>query len=184
MDPSFPNVTVAGLTPPMNPLRLAAMFRILTAALVFTIGIGLSPSSGQQTARPPGAPATDSMPLKVLFLGDRGHHDPADRAAQITPVLAGRGIQVTYTERLDDLNPATLAGYDALVIYANIDDISPAQDKALLEYVEGGGAFVPLHCASFCFRNSPRYVALVGRSSSGMGRGPSTRRSLTRRTRS
>ena len=25
----------------------------------------------------------------------------------------------------------------------------------------GGGGFVPLHCASFCFLNSPEYIALV-----------------------
>ena len=25
-----------------------------------------------------------------------------------------------------------------------------------------GGGFVPLHCASFCFLNSPEYIALVG----------------------
>src|SRR5262249_53879568 len=30
------------------------------------------------------------------------------------------------------------------------------------DYVEGGGAFVPVHCASYCFLNSPRYIALVG----------------------
>jgi putative membrane-bound dehydrogenase-like protein len=98
----------------------------------------------------------------VLFLGDRGHHEPADRAAQITPVLAGRGIRVTYTERLADLNPDTLAKHDALLIYANITQISPAQEKALIEYVEKGGAFVPVHCASYCFLNSPGYIALVG----------------------
>ena len=44
-------------------------------------------------------------PLSVLFLGDRGHHRPADRAAQIIPVMAGRGIEVAYTEKCRDLNP-------------------------------------------------------------------------------
>jgi putative membrane-bound dehydrogenase-like protein len=101
-------------------------------------------------------------PLKVLFLGDQGHHRPADRAAQLTPVLAGRGIKLDYTEKLDDLNPATLARYDALLIYANSTFITREQEKALLEYVEGGGGFVPLHCASYCFLNSPSYIALVG----------------------
>src|SRR5688500_12351071 len=38
--------------------------------------------------------------LKLLFLGGRGHHRPADRAAQLIPVLAARGIAVTYTEDL------------------------------------------------------------------------------------
>ena len=77
-------------------------------------------------------------------------------------MLAGRGIDVTYTEKLGDLNPETLARYDALLIYANINEISPDQEKALLDYVEGGGGFVPVHCASYCFLNSPKYIALVG----------------------
>ena len=101
-------------------------------------------------------------PLQVLFLGDKGHHRPADRAAQLGPVMHDRGIEVTYTERLDDLNPATLARYDALIVYANIDEIAPSQEQSLLGYVASGGGFVPLHCASHCFRNSPAYVALVG----------------------
>ncbi len=101
-------------------------------------------------------------PLSVLFLGDNGHHQPEDRAAQLMPVLENRGIEVTYTEDLDALNPENLAKYDALIVYANIDEIGQAQEKALLDYVAGGGGFVPIHCASFCFRNSPEYVALVG----------------------
>jgi putative membrane-bound dehydrogenase-like protein len=67
-----------------------------------------------------------------------------------------------YTDSLDDLNSAKLAGYDCLVIYANWEKISPEQEKALLDFVERGGGFVPLHCASFCFLNSPKYVELVG----------------------
>ena len=110
--------------------------------------------AGDARARPPA--------IKVLFLGDQGHHRPADRAAQITPVLAGRGIDVTYTEKLSDLNPATLARYDALVIYANSTAISPDQERSLLDYVDKGGGFVPVHCASYCFLNSPKYIALVG----------------------
>ena len=101
-------------------------------------------------------------PLRVLFLGDRGHHVPADRAAQLIPVMASRGIEVDYTEKLSDLNAKTLGRYDALLIYANIDKIEDDQVKALLDYVAKGGGFVPVHCASFCFHNSPEYIALVG----------------------
>jgi uncharacterized protein len=143
---------------------------LMPATKVFlAVCLGLALSDGaraQATAQPAPSsrgPSGDvGAPLSVLFLGDRGHHVPADRAAQITPVLAGRGIRVTYTERVDDLNPETLAKHDALLIYANINEIKPAQEKALIDYVEGGGAFVPLHCASYCFLNSPRYIALVG----------------------
>ncbi len=100
--------------------------------------------------------------LNVLFLGDNGHHRPRDRFAQLQPVLAKRGIKLTYTDKVSDLNPATLRQYDALVLYANIDEIGASQAKALLDYVAGGGGFVPLHCATFCFRNSEQVVALMG----------------------
>jgi putative membrane-bound dehydrogenase-like protein len=113
-------------------------------------------------ATPTLARAGEPSSLKVLFLGDRGHHRPADRAAQLIPVMALRGVDVTYTEKTSDLNPETLAKYDALIVYANTTRIEPAQEKALLDYVEGGRGFVPLHCASYCFLNSPAYIALVG----------------------
>jgi putative membrane-bound dehydrogenase-like protein len=60
------------------------------------------------------------------------------------------------------LNAKTLAAYDGLLIYANTTRITPDQEKALLDFVEGGKGFIPLHCASYCFLNSPRYIALVG----------------------
>ncbi|MDR3619127.1 MAG: ThuA domain-containing protein [Paludisphaera borealis] len=122
-------------------------------------------------AEAPAPTAAEPRPIRVLFLGDRGHHAPADRAAQITPVLALRGIDATYTEKVTDLDPKTLANYDAVLIYANIDEIAPAQEKALLDYVEGGGGFVPIHCASYCFRNAPKYVALVGAQFKSHGEG-------------
>lgn len=107
-------------------------------------------------------PSSKAKPLKVLFLGDRGGHHPADRFEQLAPGLAGRGIELTYTEKTSDLNAETLGKYDALIIYANTTQIAKSQEKALLDYVAGGGGFVPLHCASFCFLNSPEYIALVG----------------------
>ena len=52
-------------------------------------------------------------------------------------------------------------GYDALVIYANHTKISAEQEKALLEYVESGKGFIPVHCASYCFLNAPKYIEMV-----------------------
>jgi uncharacterized protein len=107
-------------------------------------------------------PSPKGKPLTVLFLGDKGPHRPADRYPQLAPVLSGRGIEMTYTENVSDLNAGTLGKYDALVIYANTTQIDKDQEKALLDFVANGGGFVPLHCASFCFLNSPEYIALVG----------------------
>jgi putative membrane-bound dehydrogenase-like protein len=136
------------------------MARTFSLALCLTVTI--APAALGADDPPPSAGVDPGRTLSVLFLGDQGHHRPADRAAQITPVFAGRGIRVTYTEKLDDLNPETLSRHDALLIYANTTRIGAKQEKTLLDYVENGGAFVPIHCASYCFLNSPRYIALVG----------------------
>src|SRR5262245_22875488 len=108
------------------------------------------------------ATAESPKPLKVLFLGDNGHHKPAERYRQLEPVFAKRGIELIYTDKADALSDKTLAAYDALVIYANTTRITPEQEKALLDFVAGGKGFVPLHCASYCFLNSPKYIDLVG----------------------
>ena len=100
--------------------------------------------------------------LNVLFLGDNGHHRPRERFVQLQPVFAQRGIKLVYTDKVSDLNLENLGRYDALALYANIDEIAPSQAKALLDYVARGGGFVPLHCATYCFRNSDKVVALMG----------------------
>jgi putative membrane-bound dehydrogenase-like protein len=106
--------------------------------------------------------ADDPKPIKLLFLGDNAGHRPRERFDILKPVLAKRGIEMVYTDKVDSFNPENLAGYDGVVIYANTTRISPEQEKALLDFVEGGKGFIPLHCASYCFLNSPKYIALVG----------------------
>jgi putative membrane-bound dehydrogenase-like protein len=107
--------------------------------------------------------AAEPASLKLLFLGDNGAHRPADRFAQLQPVLAQRGIEIKYTDDVAAaLAPDSLKQFDGLILYANIDRIEAGQATALLDYVASGKAFVPLHCATFCFRNSPEVVALMG----------------------
>ena len=108
-------------------------------------------------------PATAAdKPIRILFLGDNGHHKPAERFKQLQPVMKKRGIALTYSNDVNDLNKRILAKYDGLLIYANTTRISPSQEKALLDFVEGGKGLIPIHCASYCFLNSPKYIALVG----------------------
>src|SRR5579884_3838340 len=120
---------------------------------LLAVGLVLFPTLGARA---------DSRPIRILFLGDNGHHRPADRFRQIRPVLARRGIDITYTDKTTDLNAHTLSHYDGLLVYANTTRITPAEEKALLDFVEQGKGFIPLHCASYCFLNSPKYIALVG----------------------
>lgn len=109
-----------------------------------------------------GAIPAAAADLKVLFLGDKGHHQPKARFDQFQPVLGQRGIELTYTEDLKQLELANLKKYAGLIVYANTTELPGPQESALLEYVAGGGGFIPLHCASYCFLNSPTYIDLVG----------------------
>lgn len=106
--------------------------------------------------------ADDTPTLKLLFLGDQGPHQPALRFAELQPAMASRGIDLVYTETVSSLDLENLKRYDALMLYANIDEVADEYADAVMEYVNGGGGFVPLHCASFCFRNQPELVALMG----------------------
>lgn len=101
-------------------------------------------------------------PIRVLFLGDQGHHVPAKRFDWIKARLEKAGMAATYTENLADLNDANLAKYDVLAVYANITKIEPAQEKAVLDYVNAGHGFAPIHCASACFGNSKAMIGLMG----------------------
>lgn len=100
--------------------------------------------------------------IEVLFLGDNGHHRPANMVSQIMAALGPKGINFTYTDRLEDLNAETLGKYDALLLYANWDSIAPQQADALLNFVASGKGFIPVHCATYCFRNNPDIVKLMG----------------------
>ncbi len=107
--------------------------------------------------------AADAPPLKILFLGDNGHHRPLERFTQLEAALRPRGVALKYT---DDVNVAltaeTLNQFDGLMLFANIDVLTAEGEKALLDYVASGKGFIPLHCASYCFRNSKPFVELVG----------------------
>jgi type 1 glutamine amidotransferase len=101
--------------------------------------------------------------IEVLFLGHTSqHHNSGKYEPMLAEALKPEGINFTYTTDLADLNPGTLAKYDALMIYANHSKIAPEQEKALLDFVAGGKGFLPIHAASYCFQNSPAYIDLVG----------------------
>lgn len=100
--------------------------------------------------------------LEVLFLGDNSHHRPIDFVPVLMEAMGSKGINFTYTDKITDLNPKTLGKYDALMVYANWDSIAPAQAKALLDFVASGKGFLPIHCASYCFRNNSEIVKLIG----------------------
>ena len=121
--------------------------------------------------------ATTGQDINVLFLGDKRGHQPQTRFEILQPILAKKGIKLTYTEDVRELNQSSLDRYNGLLLYANIDEITSEQADALLNYVASGKGFIPIHCASYCFRNSPEVVALIGAQFRRHGKGEMTTQS-------
>lgn len=101
--------------------------------------------------------------LEILLLGHESRHHRSDELASILlKEFFKVGINISYTTDPGALSTENLARYDGLILYANHDSITPGQSKALLSFVHEGKGFIPLHCASWCFRNDPAVVALIG----------------------
>ena len=138
------------------------LFRISLFLPLATLGVAL--------AKPLITPTPEARRLEVLFFGaptaNGPGHDPVTRYRAIKRNLGTAGIDFTYTQDpADAFNPETLAKYDAILMYGNWQQNGPMpadQLKALTGYVEGGGAFLPIHCASACYGGSPEFVKLVG----------------------
>lgn len=106
---------------------------------------------------------TDPRRVEILVLGHESeHHNSEKLMMYLQTPLFQKGINLTYTTDLKDLNEETLNYYDGLMIYANHEQISPEQESTLKDYVQSGKALIPLHSASFCFQNSDWYIEAVG----------------------
>lgn len=112
-------------------------------------------------------PRSGEERLKVLFLGDDAGHEPAVRLRDIARPMLDRGIELFYTSDLEDIHLGNLRRYDAVLFYANYHEphypqTDPQMIADLVQYVEEGGGFVPVHSASGNFRDSDEYIALLG----------------------
>ena len=107
----------------------------------------------------------DDGPIRVLFLGHESeHHNSNLYYPMLSRALGRDAIYFDYVTSVEEaLGDADyLSKFDALLLYANHGRIEPHQWKNLKDYVEGGGGFVPVHCASWCFGNEPGFDKLVG----------------------
>jgi putative membrane-bound dehydrogenase-like protein len=115
-------------------------------------------------------PQEDARRLEVLFFGaptaNHAGHDPITRYKVLKKHLGADGINLTYLEDpAVALHSGTLKHFDAVLMYGNWAQHGPMpakQEKALVRFVENGGGFLPIHCASACYGKSEAFVELVG----------------------
>ena len=123
-----------------------------------------------QAQAAPQASASQGRPLKVLFLGhDQSTHGAAGIYQAIGAPLARKGIQLTPVLSPAALTAERLAHYDAVLIYGNHSSLAPAEEKALVDFVDGGKGVVALHSASEMFAGSEQYTMLIGAQSQRQG---------------
>ena len=132
------------------------MRKLLLCSLLFSLPVAL-------LAKPAGGP------VRILFLGHfLGHEARHHPSNDYYPMLAvGLGPDAIYFDYHTSVESALgdydyLSQFDGLLLYANHDTIEDHQYKNLVRFVEDGGGFIPVHCASFCFRNKLGFVRLVG----------------------
>ena len=104
------------------------------------------------------------MGIRTLVFAGGGVHDFPTVGPKIESVLqADGGFDLTYVEDdLDVLVAPGLDGFELLVFYYTIGEISDAQKNGLLNWVNGGGGFAGVHGAADSFRGCPEYRAMVG----------------------
>ncbi|MFT4647677.1 MAG: putative membrane-bound dehydrogenase-like protein [Glaciecola sp.] len=103
--------------------------------------------------------------LDVLFIGDRGHHQPEARLHDVFGPLLRSGFAVDWEDDLSHITPELLADYDCVLMYANQAQhavVPPVFFSGLQNYVREGGGFVALHCTSGCFMQSQEWLEFVG----------------------
>jgi len=132
--------------------------RILKLAQWMTLAAVTAASVFAQPAPLPG------KPIRVLYLGHSSeHHDSIKLYPLMAEPMARQNILVSLVLTPDEaLRPEILKDYDAVAMYANHTTITPDQEKALLDFVEGGKGLVAIHCASAMFGNSEKFISLVG----------------------
>jgi type 1 glutamine amidotransferase len=103
-------------------------------------------------------------PIHILFLGHEGeHHNSNAYYPMLAKALGPDAIYFDYTTNVAEaLEPEFLNRFDGLMLYANHTEITEAQLKALIDFVESGHGFIPVHCASACFTAHPEFIKLVG----------------------
>jgi len=127
---------------------------IAVAGLLLAVGLGIELRSAEEAG---------ARKIEVLFLGHEGEvHTMDNSAGHLVPELSREGINFSHTTNDGDLTAANLSMYDVLLVYGDHPSITPAQEKALLEFVGSGNGLVAVHSAASSFVNSPAYARVLG----------------------
>ncbi len=113
--------------------------------------------------------------IKLFYL-QGGGHDSKGNFAILRPILEKTGdFEITVSEDMDELKAENIKKYNVVLFYGSgLNFKQPEQEKGLLEFVKGGGAWAGIHSATDSFKKSDGYWEMVGGRFKGHGGGKFT----------
>lgn len=103
---------------------------------------------------------------KILYIwGGPDFHSTEWAGGKLADMLAADGrYELEMTNDLDAFAKLPGGDYAAVVVHTTWldDDLTPAREKGLLDFVKGGGGFLGLHSAIASFRGSSAYIDMIG----------------------
>ena len=109
-------------------------------------------------------PPEDVSPVKVLLWLGGPIHNHHEIGNVIEPALRDYGrFDVTRVENdLDAFLPERLEGFDVVLFFNTLGEISEPQKRGVMNFVAGGKGIVGFHSAADSFRGDPDWDALFG----------------------
>ena len=101
--------------------------------------------------------------LKLLiFVGTEGiYHDHAGNGQFLTSIVNDTGeIKADFSQDYNILADG-LSGYDTVLFYTDVGELTSVQEEGLLTYIRAGGGFYGLHTAAASFRESAGYHGML-----------------------
>jgi hypothetical protein len=117
--------------------------------------------------------ATAKRPTALALIGDR-YHSPVYIRDGLAKALVAENIPVTFIEEVGELNAESLSSRQLLIILRDGMNwpegydkkasiwMTEAQQKAIWDFVEGGGGFLALHNAQGIYPPGGLYYKLFG----------------------
>lgn len=109
-------------------------------------------------------PADEPPPVKVLLWLGGPIHDHKKIGDVVESALKDYGrFEVTRVEQdLDAFLPDRLEGFDVVLFFNTLGEISEQQKRGVMNFVAGGKGIVGFHSAADSFRGDPDWDALFG----------------------
>jgi type 1 glutamine amidotransferase len=130
--------------------------------------------------RPPESPASNSKPRALALVGDRPH-DPGHIEEGLRRALESAGVDPVFTFDVRALSAENLKPIKLLAILrdgflwpggaegSGVSWMTPAQEKAVVDFVEAGGGLLALHNCMGLYPDDGPYLHLVGGRYTGHG---------------